>query len=311
MSGSTIGAVAGAVVGFYLGGPAGARWGWVIGSMIGGYVDPVTTEGPRLKDVRGGTSSGVGAPITFGYGTYRTHCNEIWHSPTVDEHESTEGGKGGGTESKNFTYTTSYAIGVCEGEIAGFLIVFENSKIVYDQRSDADLTAVGYTAQQISDARAATSKWLANTIIYTGSETQNPDPTIESFEGVGNVAPFRGLSYFVRNAADVTDTQGAVPQYEVVVVGAGTVTETGADTAWSDFVRLYAINVTMIAQSGDALVMGRDTGSEWEYNGGAGVTSWTDLARPSVIGHYAMAVYGGTAYTIGRDVGSKIGRAHV
>ena len=39
MSGRTIGAVVGATIGFIVtgGNPAGARWGWTIGSAVGGY----------------------------------------------------------------------------------------------------------------------------------------------------------------------------------------------------------------------------------------------------------------------------------
>ena len=33
MSGNTIGGIAGGLIGFAIGGPAGAQWGWMIGSV--------------------------------------------------------------------------------------------------------------------------------------------------------------------------------------------------------------------------------------------------------------------------------------
>ena len=55
-------AIAGAVVGYYLGNTA---LGYSIGSMVGGYVDPVQVKGPRISDAQQQTSQdGVPIPIT-------------------------------------------------------------------------------------------------------------------------------------------------------------------------------------------------------------------------------------------------------
>ena len=47
----TILSILGGAVGFIVGGPAGARWGWMIGSLVGGIVDPQVIKGPRIGDI--------------------------------------------------------------------------------------------------------------------------------------------------------------------------------------------------------------------------------------------------------------------
>lgn len=120
-----------------------------------------------------------------------------------------------------YVYTRSYAMGICEGEIVGLLLVKRNGKIIYDTRPDAELAALGFTTKQIQKLRLSSAKFLARTTIYTGSESQLADPTIEAVEGVGNVAAFRGLAYVVIENDDLTELSGAIPQYEFVVANDG------------------------------------------------------------------------------------------
>ena len=209
MSGSTIGGVIGAVVGFYFGGPQGASLGWMIGSGVGAYVDPQKIEGPRLKDATKQTSQD-GVPIPFGYGSFPTTGNLIWTDRLVETKSSKRGGKGG-PKITEYVYTRSYAVGVCEGEIGGFLIIKRNGKIVYDTRTNEELTALGYTSEQIAESRAAQAKWLAVAKLYYGDEAQTPDPTMSAVKGAGNVPSYRGLAYIVCTHEDLTEERGAVP----------------------------------------------------------------------------------------------------
>ena len=226
MSGSTIGGVVGAVIGFYVGGPQGAMLGWTIGSGVGAYVDPQKIEGPRLKDATKQTSQD-GVPIPFGYGSFPTTGNLIWTDRLVETKSSKRQGKGG-PKVTEYIYTRSYAVGVCEGEIGGFLIIKRNGKIVYDTRTSAELAALGYTSEQIAESRAAQAKWLAVAKLYYGDEAQTPDPTMSAVKGAGNVPSYRGLAYIVCTHEDLTEERGAVPQYEFVVSACGTRTEVGA-----------------------------------------------------------------------------------
>jgi hypothetical protein len=240
LSGSTIGGAIGAVVGFWIGGPQGAQYGWMIGSAVGGYVDPTQVFGPRLQDTRGQTSA-VGGAIPRAWGTAPVPGNIIWQQPGVTEHKHTDDGKGSGTEQITYTYTRSYAIMFHLGEIAGVLQIKRNGKIVYDVRDDDTLLAEyeaslgpvddlsGYF-ERIRLQHAMNSRWINKCTIYTGTQTQEPDPTIEAYLGVGNAPAYRGRAYFV-----VTDDEtqaGEIAQYEVIVAACGTVNNVLGGAEW-------------------------------------------------------------------------------
>jgi hypothetical protein len=241
MSGSTIGGAIGFVVGSFFG---MGQVGWMVGSAIGGYIDPEKIEGPRLSDARTQTSRD-GVAIPFGWGTFPLAGNIIWQQPTVTEHKNTETQGKGGPEVTTFTYTRSYAVGLCEGPITGILQIKRNGKLVYDARDDATLEAeyqeslgplstVGDWFDRIRLQRAMNTRFMNNCEVYLGDETQTPDPTIESYEGVGNVPAYRGLAYIVVTDDDVTDLQGAIPQLEFVIAACGTTsTSTSGDGAVS------------------------------------------------------------------------------
>lgn len=53
--------------------------------------------------------------------------------------------------------------------------------------------------------------------IYLGGEDQLPDPTIESYEGVGNVPAHRGTCYFVLKNLQLEDFGNAIPTFTVEV----------------------------------------------------------------------------------------------
>lgn len=230
MSGSTIGGIVGAVIGFYIAGQQGAQYGWMIGSAVGGYVDPEQVLGPRLQDMRGQTSS-VGGSIPRAWGTAPVPCNVIWQQPGVTEHKHTDDGKGSGVEQVTFTYTRSYAVMFHIGEIAGVLQIKRNRKIVYDVRDDETLTAeyiaAGFSQDEadnrVAAQRADNTRWLTKAVIYNGTESQDPDPTIEQYVGVGNAPSYRGRAYMV-----VTDDEtqaGEIAQYEIVISVCGDVND--------------------------------------------------------------------------------------
>lgn len=239
MSGSTIGGVVGGIVGFFFGNP---QLGFMIGSAIGGYVDPVKVEGPRLKDAAQQTSND-GVPIPFGYGTFPVKGNVIW-TDELKEHKKTERQGKGGPKVTSYTYTRSYAIGICEGPIAGLLMIKRNGKVVYDARTEADRPdlipvpsaeggglARAVIRRAIILANAARQGFLGKAKIYLGTEEQMPDPTMESVLGAGKVPAHRGLAYIVVKDEDLTETGGAIPQFEFVVAMEGEWGDTDASAA--------------------------------------------------------------------------------
>lgn len=219
--GGAVGAVVGGVIGFYTGNVAqGVQWGYAIGSAVGGYVDPTRSYGPRLEDANAQTST-VGGVIPFGYGTFTCMGNIIWCDDLIEHVKTERVGKGGGEKQTTYTYTRSYAIGVCEGPISRYMWIKKNGKLVYAADPAALGAAMGWAGEQIADLSASSAEFRQMTTLYFGTDTQMPDPVIEAVEGVGNVAPHRDLAYIVMENEDLTDMQGAVSQYEFCVfVGA-------------------------------------------------------------------------------------------
>lgn len=215
--GGVVGGVVGGIIGFYTGNVAqGVQWGYAIGSAVGGYVDPTRTYGPRLEDASAQTST-VGGPIPFGYGTFTVAGNIIWADALVEHKKTERVGKGGSEKQTTYTYTRSYAIGVCEGPITNFVWIKKNGKLVYSANPGALGAAMGWTGSMVSDLSAASSEFRGMATLYYGTADQMPDSTIEAVVGVGNVSPFRDLAYIVLENEDLTDMQGAVSQYEFCV----------------------------------------------------------------------------------------------
>jgi hypothetical protein len=176
-SGQIIGGIIGAVVSIFVPG-AGMAVGWAVGSLIGGLIirkEP--TKGPRLEDIKV-QSSEYGRPIPIVYGQMGIQGNVIWLAPIIERsHE--EGGKGGGSGVTVYDYYATFAVAFCEGthQITRLWAGLEK-RLIYDANDPVPNTGFGLK-------------------LYNGSEDQLPDPTMESFEGVGNVPGYRGTVYAV------------------------------------------------------------------------------------------------------------------
>ena len=215
-SGQGIGAVGGAIIGFVTGGPMGALKGAYWGYMAGSIVDPPPgphTEGPRLND-RVVQTSEEGAPLPTVYGTARLAGNVIWSSG-LEEIAITEeqggGSGGGGATSTTYTYKTDAAIAICAGEITGVRRIWADAKLIYDISETVDLNTL-----LASNARAAGIR------VYTGSETQLPDPLIQATEVAANTPAFRGMAYVVFEDLQLADYGNRLPNFSFEVVKSGT-----------------------------------------------------------------------------------------
>ena len=49
--------------------------------------------------------------------------------------------------------------------------------------------------------------------LYKGTEDQNPDPTIESYEGVGSTPAYRGLAYVVIEDFPLANYGNRIPNF--------------------------------------------------------------------------------------------------
>lgn len=200
MSGSTIGGIVGAAIGFYFGGFQGAQIGYALGSAVGGYVDPTKIQGPRLSD-RAVQVSSYGATIPIIYGGDCGTGNIIWSTDLV-EHDVESDGKGGGPVVVNHTYSVSCAILIGEGPIQGIRRIWADAKLIYDVSEDA--------SEQTQLASVIFSDYF---VFYKGDDSQLPDPTMEAELGVGNVSAYRGYSYIVFTDIPLQDYGNRIPSF--------------------------------------------------------------------------------------------------
>ncbi len=164
-------------------------------SYISRAFDTRSLEGPRLDTLHVQTSRD-GAPMARVFGRVRLAGQVIWASHVRETSvESPVGGKGGGPTQTDYSYFISFAVGLCEGEIAGVDRIWANG---------APLATSGL------DMR-----------VYTGSEEQLPDPIISATED-GEVPAFRGTAYIVFEDFPLADYGNRLPQLNVEVVRTGT-----------------------------------------------------------------------------------------
>lgn len=197
MSGGMLGGAVGAVAGFLIGGPTGALYGFQIGSTVGSYLSPPKgphLEGPRLADLSAQTST-YGAVIPRGYGTFPVVGNVFWLENNALKEVATttstrSGGKGGGKKSSTqttYSYYATFAVGLCEGPIAGVRRIWIGANLIYDA-----------SANDVSSL-AASNAAAAGFTIHLGTDTQLADSRMQATLGVANTPAYRGLAYIVFN----------------------------------------------------------------------------------------------------------------
>jgi hypothetical protein len=205
----------GSVVGGAVAGPVGSIVGRLAGDLGGSLIDRAMqpqgslrySVGPRLKSMDGITSTeGAGVPRV--YGRARIGGQMIWATrflERVNVDASFEAaprngkGSGGGNDgggvtrvTRTYSYSASFAIGICEGPIA------------FVRRIWADGAELDMTTLPIR--------------IYRGTEDQEPDPLIVAKEGAGNVPAYRGLAYIVFDDLALASYGNRIPQFTFEVV---------------------------------------------------------------------------------------------
>lgn len=199
-------AAAGAAVGFAIGGPTGAQWGWIAGSTLGGMMNQPSFEGPRLGDLSV-TSSAYGSTIPYLEGHMRMAGQVIWASDKREIATTTSQGKGGGSEYTTYNYEVDLHILLTENPIVDVTRVWSNGKLIWTRRD-------GATAESRS-ASDNTSRWSRFTV-YSGAPDQMPDP-----DGHPDAPAYRGRgSVFIKDLG--LGSSGAIPNLTFEVTCQGT-----------------------------------------------------------------------------------------
>ncbi len=185
------GALGGSVAGLgtaVLGKAAGALLGSAIDQrLLGAGSAPVETG--KVERFRVMASS-EGSALARVYGRCRVAGQIIWSSRFLEAVRSENvGGKGGGTTVREYSYSVSLALALCEGEVARIGRIWADGQAV-DQS--------GLTLR-----------------LHEGTEGQLPDPLIAAIEG--DAPAFRGTAYVVFENLDLTPYGNRIPQFNFEV----------------------------------------------------------------------------------------------
>jgi hypothetical protein len=192
--------IVGTIVGAYFGYPA---LGAALGSLAGNLLFPTklpTVTGPRLSDLSQTTAS-VGVPIPEGWGVCGVPGTLIHYTRAREVIESDQvGGKGGPTQKvETPTYYSDFAISICDcprRPIKGVRRIWANGKPIYDRRAQQ----AGETSAAFQSRMAANAQLDESMTVYLGTDTQEPDPTLEAYYGIGNVSAHLNLAYVMFTA---------------------------------------------------------------------------------------------------------------
>jgi len=140
-------------------------------------------------------TSTYGEVIPIVFGTVRIAGNIIWATDikevvNVETSSSRVGGKGSPKVTQNqvyYHYFATLAIGICEGEIDELTKIWANETCI-------KLSEINYT-------------------LYKGTSDQNPDPTIQSYDGIEDTPAYRDLAYIVIEDFPLADYGNRIPNF--------------------------------------------------------------------------------------------------
>jgi hypothetical protein len=173
-------------------------------AFIGGLAQRAITglfardrEGPRLSELAVQTST-EGAGVAIVYGRMRVTGQIIWAARFRETSQTRKSGGGkGGPKTTEYRYSLSFAVGLADGPIGGVGRIWANGEPF--ERAGAVMR------------------------VYTGGETQAPDPLIAAIEGAAPA--YRGLAYVVFEDLDLTPYGERIPNLSFEVFAAAPASE--------------------------------------------------------------------------------------
>lgn len=194
--------------------------GYFVGTTIGNLLFPTdlgTVEGQRLSDEqRNSNSNAFGSMIPKVQGKIKVQGQVIWGPQLKEVKTATSVGKGGPSQTQiTYTYYADFAVALAAGENE-IIKIWADTVLIYNgELRDSTL----------SEAISRSKIDLDYVTVYTGTETQMPDPLIESYEGVGNVPAHRGLTYIVFENMPLEEYGNRRPIISAEIVNVGAYTE--------------------------------------------------------------------------------------
>ncbi len=203
---SAAGSAIGGSIGGSLLGVGSAAIGQAVGATLGGLIDNAVLGGGSSPVQLGKREAlqlpkaSEGEPIARLFGRMRCSGQLIW-STRFKENVSTssQGGKATSQTVREYSYSISFALGLCEGKIDRIGRVWADGNLF-------DLSSVSHR-------------------LYRGDDTQLPDEKIEAVEGVGNAPAYRGLAYIVFEDFPIKRFGNRVPVLNFEVIRSANVSE--------------------------------------------------------------------------------------
>ena len=204
MFGQVFGAI-GSAVGSSFGGGILSTIGRFVGRAFGDYLEHLNYEPEEyyhFKNIKESfhlSKAVYGQPIALIFGTARVNGKIIWANQIkeVQNNSSSNQYFPNSDHTKavhNVTecsYYLSFALALCEGEIAGISRIWANDELINLEKYKFRL--------------------------YLGSEQQLPDPLIEASIGLGRTPAFRSLSYAVFEDLPLEDFGNSIPNFSFEV----------------------------------------------------------------------------------------------
>lgn len=178
-------------IGTALAGP----FGGIVGNTLGAAADKTFVNslssarqvGARITGLQLNQAS-QGDPVKQVFGRARVAGTVIW-AARLKENRSTTRASKTAPKTETYSYSLSFAVGLCEGPIGGIGRVWADGQPI-------DLSKMAYR-------------------LYLGDETQTPDALIEAIEGTAPA--YRGLAYLVFEDLDITPYGNRPPNLSVEV----------------------------------------------------------------------------------------------
>lgn len=196
--------------------------GFQLGAAIGGYIDaansiPSTVVG-KLSDLKVSSSS-YGTMLPWVWGSVTLPGIFFWAAVDANGNHLKEtktskrvGGKSiGGATQTTYTYSSTFAIGVCQGSI----FLPDPSRSDGGTFSSRSLTLHKIKADDIVIYDSTSSTNVVAPNWHNGTESQSVDSTIASLEA--NSPAYRGMAYFVLTDLQLTDFSNRIPNFQVDV----------------------------------------------------------------------------------------------